>query len=501
MSTDNDRQQAGKVEDRSPIKLLLEGATARSRIALLEGERLVEVDVEGGKPSRVGEVYLGRVQRLAPAIDAAFVNVGLARNAFLHESDFGRQLEGERLAANQPLIVQVMRDELPGKGARVRHGATLPGRYVVLLAGAAAPLHDRVAVSLRIADNEERARLVAVLEDVGSAEAGWIARTAAQGVAGATIRADAEQLLVSWRGIVSRAAAAPPPRCLHRELGAAARWLRDRASDALEEIWVDSAGDRDQVAAILGSVAPELVDRVRLHEEAVPLFQRFGVERQLEALWHKRVRLPSGGSLVIEPTEALVAIDVNSGRDFGAANLEATALATNLEAAAEVARQIRLRDLAGIIVIDFIDLEVEQGWDEVRQVMTAELDRDRAATVVEGPVAFGLMTITRRRQRGDLISRLSTECACCRGTGRVRAPREVVAGARRALLAHEAAQPGRRWRLRLHPSVLPAVEVELADLDAMFGERLQTDGDADLRPAAYALDEQAAQREPQSEAR
>ena len=190
------------------------------------------------------------------------------------------------------------------------------------------------------------------------------------------------------------------------------------------EIWTDSTRYAARIESTLEAVAPTWVGRVRVHQGAPSLFDRFGVEKQLADLWHRRVVLPSGGSIVIEPTEALVAIDVNSGRDLGAANLEETALATNLEAAVELARQIRLRDLAGIIVVDFIDMSIPAGWEEVRLALEGELARDRAVTLVEGPVAFGLMAITRKRSRNDLMRRLSAECPECHGVGRIRWPTE-----------------------------------------------------------------------------
>jgi ribonuclease G len=427
-------------------------------MALLEGERLVEVHVDGRRRSQVGDIYLGRVERLVPAIDAAFVDIGQQRNAFLHADDFALA-PGEGLRLHQPVVVQVLRDQVPGKGPRIRRGASLPGRYLVLLAPG-----DGAAVSARIEEVPERERLAAALDFADSAGVGWIARTAAAGVDADELSAEAATLLATWRAIEKVAATEKPPLLLHGEVDSIERWLRDRFDDSIREIWVDSEELAARIRAALERLEPQLVNRLHLQAGRPSLFENFNVERQLAELWNPRVALPAGGSLVVQPTEALVAIDVNSGSDLGASSLEQTALATNLEAAREVARQIRLRDLAGIIVVDFIDMISPGSWDEVRGVLEAALAQDRATTMVEGPVAFGLMAITRKRGRHDLLRRLSVECPACQGRGRLLSPIEIAAAARRALLAHEEARPGRRWRLRLHPSIAVEIEIDAAAL-------------------------------------
>lgn len=471
------------------MKLLLESDPQRIRIALVEDDRLAELHVEGREISCVGDIYLGRVGRLAPAIDAAFVDIGLERNAFLHEDDF--KTDNGKLAVHQPILVQVLRDAVPGKGARISCGISLPGRYLVLLAPG-----EGVAVSQRIEEDAERRRLTAAVEGACSADVGWIARTAARDVDSAQLQTEAEALLDLWRRIKRRAANSRPPRRLHRDLVSVERWLRDRANDSIEEIWVDSDSLADDVSASLETLAPGLKERVHRHDdESETLFTRFGVERELARLRHRAVHLPSGGSLVVESTEALVAIDVNSGRDLAAESLEETALATNCEAAVEAARQIRLRDLSGIIVIDFIDLESEESWQPVREALEGELDRDRAASQVEGPFAFGLFAITRKRARRDLMRQLFVNCPECRGSGRVLSPLEVGTAAGRDLAGRETARPGSNWSLGLHPDALRSLEEDapwvLEQLDARFGSRLAIETRVDLERSAYAIDERA----------
>jgi ribonuclease G len=359
------------------VRLLVESDPQGIRLALLEGERLAELHLEGQRASRVGDIYLGRVQRMAPAIDAAFVDIGVGRNAFLHADDFALDEDAPELQLHQPILVQVFRDEVPGKGARVRRGASLPGRYLVLLAPGSG-----VAVSTRINDPDERQRLIEATEGAGDMGVGWIVRTAAIGVDESALEREATALHECWSDIQGAVATSKAPCRLHRDLDGVERWLRDRASAEIIELWVDSEALEHAVAAALEQVAPVLVDRVQIHRGTPSLFERFGVEQQLSNLSDRGVPLPSGGSLVVESTEALVAIDVNSGRDLGAASLEETALATNREAALEVARQIRLRDLAGIIVVDFIDMCDASGWEAVLRILEDELARDRAATMV-----------------------------------------------------------------------------------------------------------------------
>lgn len=469
------------------MRLLVESDPLRVRIALLDGDRLVELQIEGPSPSTVGDIYLGRVQRIAPAIDAAFVDLGFSRKAFLHANDFALAPD-EALETHQPVVVQVFRDAVPGKGPRVRRGASLPGRYLVLLTTGSG-----VAVSSRIDDTAERERLIEGLESFDDGSVGWIVRTAAVGVDAAELAVEAESLLAAWRAIKRSAATAKPPKLLHSELDTVERWSRDRVGGDLSEIWVDSSELEARMSHALDRLAPELAGRLKVHQGPPTLFERFGVESQLARLWSRHVSLPAGGSLVIESTEALVTIDVNSGRDLAAANLEETALATNLEAAREAARQLRLRDLSGIIVIDFIDMTSAENWDDVRQVLDHELALDRATTMTEGPTAFGLVAITRKRARNDLVRQLSVECPGCRGTGRLRSPVEVVAEARRALLARAAASPEANWRLLLHPAVMveargPAAPL-LEDLELQLAERIEIEAVESVDRTHFEIEE------------
>ncbi len=467
------------------MRLLIESDPVGVRMALLADGRLTEFLSEIEGDSLVGDVYHGRIRRLAPAIDAAFVDIGGERHAFLHESDFHLE-EGERLEVNAPIVVQVYRDPLPGKGARVRRGMSLPGRFAVLLAPG-----DGVAVSSRIEDEDEALRLAGALEGIGDG-VGWIVRTAAVGVSVDTLRSEGEELLALYRILCRRAAEGRPVRRLHRDLDPIERWLRDRLHSGIDEIVVDDEAMERRVRAVLEVASPELVERLNVHTDPESLLAAYGAEAQIAGLASRRVPLPSGGSLVIEPTEALLAVDVNSGRDLGAMRLEETALATNLEAAAEVARQLRLRDLAGIVVIDFIDLEEPDHWERVLDALRSALEADKAATQVEALGAFGLVGVTRKRGREDLWRRTTTRCGACQGSGRLPSLLETVRSAGRELRSAERRAGGRRWRLRL-PAALPG-ESELADpaarrLQEDLEGRLEVETAADLEAGTFELTE------------
>ncbi len=356
-------------------ELLVNATPPETRVALTEDGRAVEVLHERrGRQGLVGNVFLGRVHRVLPGMQAAFVSIGLDRDAFLYvedasarvaDPDFsdGGQMRGapDGTAADRPriddlvkegqeIVVQVTKDPLGGKGPRVTAGISLAGRTLVSLPGS-----REVGVSRRVSDEAERERLRLILEGFGD-EGGFIARTAALGKGADELAADRRYLADLAARIVRRRESASPPALLHRELDLALRAVRDLAGDDCAAIRVDDEATHDRLREFLDAVAPALARRLELHRGPEPLFEAFGIEAEIENALKSRVGLASGGSLVIHQTEALVAIDVNTGRFVGKEGLEDTVFATNLEAVPEVARQIRLRDLGGLLVVDFIDM-------------------------------------------------------------------------------------------------------------------------------------------------
>jgi ribonuclease G len=475
-------------------KMLIESDPYETRIAVLEEDRLTEVFLERRHHRGVvGNVYKGRVSRVLPGMQAAFVDIGLERDAFLYVADVilgdsGLGLAGEDdgdlvevdgdggvagapgaepsidslLKVGQELLVQVTKDPLPNKGARVTTQVTLPGRFAVYL-----PTVTHIGVSRRIEDEEERARLRALLESarVGGAvppRGGVIVRTAGEGRSGEEIAADLTYLVELWRAVARRAETAGAPTLVHQDFDLALRVVRDLVSAEYSVLWVDSEETYARIVEFLDQVQPLFVSRVKLDQPEKSggrtLFDRFGIEREIEAALKPKVWLKSGGYLVINPTEALVAIDVNTGRYVGKHNLEETALATNLEAVEEVVRQIRLRDLGGIIVLDLIDMLEPAHREQVFQALERELRKDRSKNKVLTISEFGLVEITRKRSRANLERQLTQTCPYCEGSGKIRSIATLCFTLRRTLLKLRGTLVSKEILVRVHPEVARALQ-------------------------------------------
>ncbi len=406
--------------------LLIERGVHQTRVAVLEDDRLAEIHIERRRGRGVvGNCYRGRVNRVLPGMHAAFIDVGLPRDAFLWAGDApgaGDSEEGdppaidELLSPGDEILVQVTKDALPRKGARVTSKVSLPGRYLVLLPGV-----DHIGVSRRIEDEEEEARLRQLAQPLLSPGVGWIVRTQAEGCSAETLSQDHVGLLEMWKEVQARYEEASAPALLHRDASVDLRLVRDLFNSTFERLIVDDEEAYGEIVALLTRFEPSLVERVELEPSAPGvLFSRHGVEKQIEAALKRQVWLPSGGYLIIQQTEALVSIDVNTGRFVGKRDLEETVLQTNLEAVREIVRQIRLRDLGGILVIDLIDMTPEENRRRVMEELDKHLAKDRSRSNVLGLSDFGLLQITRKRSRSNLYSQLLRQCPCCSGTGTVK---------------------------------------------------------------------------------
>ncbi len=491
-----------------PHRMLVESDPHRSRVALLEDDRLVEILVEPrfGRGA-VGNVYKGRVTRVLPGIQAAFLDIGCERDAFLYvseatggvldlEDEDGGGAEArpaapaitDLLESGQELLVQVIKDELASKGARVSAQITLPGRFLVLLPGM-----SHCGVSRRIRDDAERQRLRDTLGQLlGPAPAeGVIVRTAGAGRAAEDFAADLDELRAAWERIGKAAAERRAPALVQPELDLPLRAVRDLFSPQFAELWVEGEEDCRRIEAYLGRLEPALRDRLRPYRGEAPLFERFGIEDEIAAALRSKVWLKSGGYLVINPTEALVAIDVNSGRYVGRSNLEDTVLRLNLEAVEEIVRQIRLRDLAGILVVDFIDMVDPAHREQVFEALLRELEKDRAKNKVLGISDFGLVEITRRRSRANLQSLLTQPCPYCEGSGRIRSLASICLGLRRELLRRRQELDGRQVVVRVHPEVSRALEGEqravLEELERALGRELVLETTREVHPEHFEI--------------
>jgi ribonuclease G len=475
-----------------------------TRVAVQERNLLTELYLERHRHrSIVGSVYKGTVTNVLPGMQAAFVDIGLSKDAFLYAGDYTANLtdagpamlagadddadpdgEGEgdeepkreatgpieeMLSRNQEVLVQVSKESLGTKGARATSFISIPGRYVVYM-----PQARHVGVSRRIRDERERDRLRAALRGLKLPPGGFILRTNAEGKGEEEFAHDVEFLSRLWSQIQARFEQAKSPAALHEEMDLTFRVVRDLFSPEVDEFVVDDRAAYDKCVGYVQALVPALEDRVRLYTERAPIFDAFGIEKDIEKALRRRVWLKSGGYIVIDHTEALVSIDVNTGKYVGKRDFEQTVLKINLEAAAEVVRQIRLRDLGGIIIIDFIDMEVLEHREQVYKAVKRALAEDKARTNVLEISELGLVEMTRKRVRQDLRALLSQSCPTCRGAGVVKSNETLATEIYRAIQAKAAAEApaaeGREIMVRVHPDVAGYLEGDgRADL-----ERLQT---------------------------
>lgn len=394
----------------------------RDQIAVLEGRELVQHYVTRiGARSMVGNVYLGRVQNVLPGMEAAFIDIGRGRNAVLYAGEVNyspEDLEGSPpriekvLRPGQSVIVQVTKDPIGGKGARLTAQISLPGRYLVLV-----PNAEVTGISRRLPE-EERKRLKAIYKKIRPEGHGLIVRTAAEGASEEQLVADRNRLLEEWAEIERRAKKAKAPAVLYEEPELTVRVVRDLFTDEeFRELVTDSPRVYEIVTEYLRQADPDLLPKVRLHEGPLPVFEEYHIVEQIHKGLDRKVWLPSGGYIVIDRTEALTVIDVNTGKSVGKTNLEETVVNTNLEAAREIARQLRLRDIGGMIVIDFIDMLLEQNKKKVIETLREALAQDKSRSQVFDISPLGLLEVTRKRVSGGLLEAFSETCPTCEGRG------------------------------------------------------------------------------------
>ncbi len=406
-------------------EMLVRQIADRTQIAVIEDGVMVEHYVNrNSNVSYVGNVYLGRVQNVLPSMEAAFVDIGKGRNAVLYAGEVNWDAAGISeseprkietvLKTGQPVLVQVTKDPIGQKGARLTSQISLPGRYVVYVPGG-----GMSGISKRLPETE-RTRLKAILKNLIPEEAGVIVRTAAEGVSEEELTNDVARLKAQWEDIYAKSQNANfhPPAALYQEPDLAVRVIRDIFNEDFRKLTVQGAGAWDEVTNYLGFIAPELTAKIEKYVGTGDLFADFRVEEQLAKAFDRKVYLPSGGSLVIDRTEAMIVIDVNTGKFIGkGGNLEETVTKNNLEAAEEIARQLRLRDLGGIVVIDFIDMILESNREMVLRRLVECLGRDRTKHQVAEVTSLGLVQMTRKRVGQGLIEAFSTTCDSCSGRG------------------------------------------------------------------------------------
>jgi ribonuclease G len=466
--------------------ILVSVSPGETRVACLDRGRAVELHrFLHGRPTISGNVYLGRITRMVPGLGAAFVEIGAAKAGFLplpSEADSRQAIhEGARV------VVQVTREPERDKGAQLSTTVRIPGRLLVF-----APRGDGVHVARRIGEETEGERLRAAISAFARPGEGWIARTNAVGAGSDELAQEAGTLRELWAGIAVAAARAAPPALLHGEPPPIVRVLRDKAGYSLRRLVVDDRRAYAAAEAFLRLYLPSAQAALAYEEGPMPLFEREGVEAEFEAIQHRRVPLPSGGSLIIERTEALWAIDVNTGRNISGSSASATILATNMEAAREIARQIRLRDLAGLLVLDFVHMEHEASRQQVLECLKAALAEDSSPGRLSGFSELGLVEISRRRTKPSLADEFSALCPACEGGGTIPAPIVTALAALRAALSQARARGMAVVRIVAAPAVAesfttPEGTAAREELSAQLGRPVDIIADSTLAPDRFKL--------------
>ncbi|GAA5218980.1 ribonuclease G [Corallincola platygyrae] len=475
------------------VELLINVTPSETRVALVENGILQEVHIERrAKRGIVGNIYQGKVSRVLPGMQAAFVDIGLDKAAFLHASDIVPHTEcvadveqehfqagniAELVQQGQNLMVQVVKDPLGTKGARLTTDITLPSRYLVFMPG-----QSHVGVSQRIESEEEKARLKDLagkhIDEIG----GFIVRTAAEGVGDLEVEHDAKFLKLLWQKIQERRAANQPCSVLYEDLPLAFRILRDYVGTGIDRIRIDSRQTFQRLKQFLQDFVPELTDKAEYHAGDRPIFDLFDVENEIQRALDRKVELKSGGYLILDQTEAMTTIDINTGAFVGHRNLEETIFNTNLEATQAIARQLRLRNLGGIIIIDFIDMVDEDHQRRVLHSLELALGRDKARFSISGFSSLGLVEMTRKRTRESLEHVLCAVCPECQGRASVKSVETVCYEILREILRVNKAYEADRFVVYASPRVAESLEGDeshnLAELKVFIGKEVSVHQEA-----------------------
>lgn len=485
-----------------------------TRIAVVENGNLEELYVErDSQEDLVGNIYKGKVVNLEPSIQAAFVDFGVGRNGFLHISDVEAQYfpdfkpdfdddnrggrkrpRNERSVRNKPpiqevfkrgseVLVQVIKEGIGTKGPTLSTYISIPGRYLVLMPGL-----QRVGVSRKIEDEEERRELKRILRDIDPPKGlGFIIRTAGVGRSAEDLQRDLDYLVRLWKRIVQRLEEKPAPIDVYEESDVILRTIRDIYSADIDTIWIDEEKAYNEARDFMKVIMPGHVDRVKRYDKSDPLLHHFKVENQIDQAQSRKVPLPGGGSIVIDQTEALVAIDVNSGTYRSAdRDSETTAFEVNLEAVEQIARQLRLRDIGGVVVNDFIDMRSDRHRRKVERAMEKALERDRARTKVLRISPFGLVEMTRQRIRPSLRKSVYDDCPCCHGFGHVKTAESVAIEAVRAMMTTSGNSGVSDVEVEVHRNAAEFLTNEkrraLTDLEEEYSVAIKVSGRSDVGP-------------------
>ncbi len=479
-------------------ELVINTTAHEARVALLENGHIAELYIERVRERGiVGNIYKGKVLRVLPGMQAAFVDIGLEKAAFLYVADVIDEVQGverfiedgappaeggresppvlppiqDLLQEGQEVLVQVSKEPIGTKGARITAHISMPGRHLVYM-----PTVDHVGISRRIEGEEERERLRQLVETMRPQGAGFIVRTVSEGKSEEALRSDMEFLTGLWKDIVSLQRHNPAPCLIYSDLDVISKVLRDILTEDVRRIVVDSRREYGKIVQFIETFMPSLEYSIELYQDPEPVFDALGLEVEIARALGTRVWLKSGGYIIIEQTEALAAIDVNTGRFVGKRNLEDTILKTNLEAVKEIAFQLRLRNIGGLIIVDFIDMEKEVHRDKVFQALEEALRSDRAKTNILKISELGLVEMTRKRVRENLARTLCETCPYCEGKGYVKSRQTMVYEIFRQLRRDIGGLPGNQIMLLVHPEIASLIcdeeRCEIDDLETRFGKQI-----------------------------
>ncbi len=475
-----ERTNTGK-SNRAPVKreVLANTSFEETRIAILENGRLSELHWERKSSQNiVGNVYKGTVENVLPGISSAFVNIGFEKNAYLYISDVLGDKNApidQTLKKGQTVMVQVAKEAISTKGPKVTMDVSLPGRYLVFT-----PYQEYVGISKHIAEPEERQRLEKIVDKLVKAHLngkGVVVRTEAEGATEEELEREVKYLQNLWATVQKKYEEQPSPAILHNDLGLAMQIARDVLSDQVYVYLLDSKESQKQVIEFVEGFAPELKDRIKLYEAKTPIFKAFNIEGQIETIRETKVNLPNGGSIVIQEAESLCAIDVNTGRFTGSKSQEETVTATNIEAATLVANQIRLRNIGGIIVVDFIDMRKASNRAKVMEAFADACRGDRAKIRILPITRLGLIELTRERKRMSTAALLTAECPQCRASGRVLSVETLRIKIQREIFEMTGGRPGGSIKVSLHPSVAESFRSQqpIIEKNVQRAVRIQSD--------------------------
>ncbi|WP_288023155.1 ribonuclease G [Thauera sp.] len=479
------------------IEFLINFTPQETRVALVEQGVVQELHIERtASRGIVGNLYLGKVVRVLPGMQSAFIDIGLERTAFLHVADiWSERQNGEAarpiekiLAEGQNLLVQVLKDPIGTKGARLSTQVSLAGRLLVYL-----PQEKHIGISQRIEDEAERealrVRLTALVPE--DERGGFIVRTMAESASDAELAADIAYLRKLWSEISASTAGIFPPKLLHEDLGLGQRTLRDLVTDETTRIRVDSRENYQKLTTFAAEYTPQVLPLLEHYSGERPLFELYNVEEEIQKALARRVDLKSGGYLIIDQTEAMTTVDVNTGGFVGARNFDDTIFKTNLEASQAIARQLRLRNLGGIIIIDFIDMENTEHREMVLEEFRKALSRDHTKMTINGFTALGLVEMTRKRTRESLAHLLCEPCPTCSGRGEVKTARTVAYEILRELLREARQFNAKEFRVLAAPDVIDLFLDEesqsLAMLSDFIGKKVSLHAEASYTQEQYDI--------------